>query len=309
MDTSNETPALVAVDWGTSSLRIWAMSRTGAVLAERRSDEGMSRLDRSEFEPVLRRHLTAIGNIPRNIPVIICGMAGARQGWREAPYVAIPATLDAICNQALTVPAAGLDVRILPGLCDLRPHQDEVMRGEETQLLGLLLDDPNHTGEVCLPGTHTKWVSLKDGQITKFSTTMAGELFAVLSQHSILQHTIAGASPSGDPHSPAFQTGFGCGYGGRLPLTTWLFRIRGSGLLHGMAAEAAADTLSGLLIGDEIAGLGYHHVTLIASGNLAALYEGALKMAGRYVRMIDASTAVQRGLLFAARRLWPQAFL
>jgi 2-dehydro-3-deoxygalactonokinase len=301
MDTTHEPIALAAADWGTSSLRIWALSRSGRVLAERRSDEGMSRLQPTDFEPVLRRHLEALGATALNLPVIICGMAGARQGWCEAAYVDIPVGLGAICGQALAVPAAGLDVRILPGLCDRRPGLEDVMRGEETQLLGLFLENPFHTGLVCLPGTHSKWVKLEAGQIIGFHTCMTGELFALLSQHSILRHSLAGATPSGDPQSPGFQRGLRSG----LDLMSALFSIRAAGLLRDMPPAEAADTLSGMLIGAEIKGFNDVPVTLIAGDSLATLYEAALTMRNHYVTVIDATTAVQDGLLFAARRLWP----
>jgi 2-dehydro-3-deoxygalactonokinase len=299
MDATHQPVALAAADWGTSSLRIWALSRAGEILAERRSDEGMSRLQPTEFEPVLRRHLQVLGATP---PVVICGMAGARQGWREAPYVDIPVGLATISGQALCVPAAGLDVRILPGLCDRRPGQEDVMRGEETQLLGLLLDNPSHTGLVCLPGTHSKWVTLEAGQVTGFRTSMTGELFALLSQHSVLRHSIAGAIPSGDPQSPGFQRGLHCA----LDLTAALFTIRAASLLRDVPPAEAADTLSGMLIGAEINGFGDVPVTLIASGSLATLYEGALKTKNHSVDVVDATTAVLSGLLFAARRVWPE---
>jgi 2-dehydro-3-deoxygalactonokinase len=233
--------------------------------------------------------------------VVICGMAGARQGWREADYVNIPIGLDAISGQALAVAAAGLDVRILPGLCDRRPGREDVMRGEETQLLGLFLENPWQSGLVCLPGTHTKWVTLEGGQISGFRTTMTGELFAVLSQHSVLRHSLAGATPSNDPQSPGFHSGFHYGMG----LMSGLFTIRAAGLLRNVPPDEAADTLSGMLIGAEVRGVSEFEVTLVASGSLAALYEGALKMSGHEVRVVDATAAVQRGLLFAARRLWP----
>ncbi len=306
MDATQEPVALAAADWGTSSLRVWALSRIGQVLAERRSDEGMSRLQPADFEPALRRHLESIGAATPDLPVVICGMAGARQGWREAAYADIPIGLDAICRQALSVPATGLDVRILPGLCDRRPGQEDVMRGEETQLMGLLLDDPLHSGLVCLPGTHTKWVTMEAGQITRFRTSMTGELFDVISRQSVLHHSLKGAVASGDPASQGFQTGFHRGLGRPDLLVSSLFTIRATGLLRDVPAAEAIDMLSGMLIGAEISAVNDVAVTLIASGSLAKLYEGALRMTNHSVRVVDATTEVQRGLLFAARRLWPE---
>ena len=308
--------ALAAADWGTSSLRVWALSSAGSVLAERRSDEGMARLPPGEFEPVLRGHLGALGAAlgleGAALPVVLCGMVGARQGWREAGYVDVPARLGALCARALAIPAAGLDVRILPGLANRQEGREDVMRGEETQLLGLLQAEPSLSGLVCLPGTHSKWVRMQDGAVLGFSTAMTGELFAVLSQHSVLRHSLDGAGPSGDPDSPAFLEGVARGLAEPERLTAMLFGVRAATMLHGTAGTAAADMLSGLLIGTEIAGAGAAPgtpLTLVAGGSLAALYGRALALAGHAARVVDAEGAAQRGLWLAAQQLWEGRFI
>ncbi len=301
--------ALVAADWGTSSLRVWAFSRAGAVLAERRSGDGMARLQPDAFEAVLRRHLDDMGlpGAPDPLPVVVCGMAGARQGWREAPYADVPADIGTICGQAVAVPAQGLDVRILPGLA-VRAGQGDVMRGEETQLLGLLQAEPNLSGLVCLPGTHSKWVQMAAGRVTGFSTAMTGELFALLSQSSVLRHSLGDARPSGDPASPGFISGVARGLARPGHLLTDLFGVRAAALLQGVQGAAAADALSGLLIGAEIGGRetpAGAPVILVADGAMAQLYGKALDMAGCPVRIMGGEAGVQRGLLYAAQRLWP----
>ena len=304
---------LVAADWGTSSLRVWAISPTGVVMAERRSDEGMARLQPDGFEPVLRQHLAtlgiAMGETP--LPVLLCGMVGARQGWRQADYVDVPTRLDALYDHVLAIPAPGLDVRVMPGLADQRPEREDVMRGEETLLLGMLQPGSPVSGLVCLPGTHSKWVRLQDDEITGFSTAMTGEMFAVLGQHSVLRHSLNGAKPSGNPHAPAFLRGVGIGLAEPERLTMALFGLRSATLLRGASGTTVADMLSGLLIGAEIAAAGVPDgaaVTLIAEGSLAALYEGALALAGHATQIVEASSAVRAGLLLAARQIWPGQF-
>ncbi|HEU0149283.1 MAG TPA: 2-dehydro-3-deoxygalactonokinase, partial [Bradyrhizobium sp.] len=146
--------AFVAVDWGTSSFRGWLMAADGTVLAESRGPEGMLHCVDSGFAPVLRDHLVKLG-ANEHLPVLICGMAGAKQGWVEAPYLRTPTRLDALHEGAIQVDAPG-DVRILPGVAQARVEQPDVMRGEETQLLGITESD--FTGLVCIPGTHSKWV-------------------------------------------------------------------------------------------------------------------------------------------------------
>ncbi|HYI05188.1 MAG TPA: 2-dehydro-3-deoxygalactonokinase, partial [Reyranella sp.] len=191
----------VVVDWGTSSFRGWLMSGGGAVLAESRGGEGMLHCDGSAgFAPVLRDHLARLG-APAGAPVLICGMAGARQGWVEAPYIKVPTRLDALHEGTIQVDAPG-DIRILPGVAQARADQPDVMRGEETQLLGVT--EPGFTGLVCIPGTHSKWIRIEAGVIVEFSTYMTGELFSVIAQHSILAHAIEGSAPA---DGEAFRAG------------------------------------------------------------------------------------------------------
>lgn len=178
-------PAFIAVDWGTTSFRLWLLSRSGAVLAERRSAEGMTTAMRTGFAEVLQSHLDAIG-APDNLPVLVCGMAGARQGWVEAGYIDVPASLSAVLDGAVRVPGQARDVRILPGLAQRDKNAPDVMRGEETQLLGALASADAGEKLVCMPGTHSKWVTVKGGDVTGFATFMTGELFEVISKQTIL---------------------------------------------------------------------------------------------------------------------------
>ena len=129
--------AYVAVDWGTSSFRLWLVDRAGDVLGERRSHEGMMAAGKLGFATVLQSHLEAVGAAPA-LPVVVCGMAGARQGWVEAGYVDTPARLASIPEHAVPVPGQDRDIRILPGIAQRDPKAPDVMRGEETQLLGAL---------------------------------------------------------------------------------------------------------------------------------------------------------------------------
>ncbi|MEM7190931.1 MAG: 2-dehydro-3-deoxygalactonokinase, partial [Pseudomonadota bacterium] len=163
-------PDWIAVDWGTSSLRAWAMGPDGAV-AEAASADGMARLEPAEFEPAL---LALVGDWLGDTatPIVACGMVGAKQGWCEAPYAAVPCRpLDAAA--CVRVPAIDrrIDMRIIPGLS--QDHPADVMRGEETQISGFLAAEPDFAGTICLPGTHTKWASVADGIVSQFQTAPA----------------------------------------------------------------------------------------------------------------------------------------
>ena len=180
----------IAVDWGTSNLRAWLMGKDG-VIGMVTSDKGMGALERDGFEPELLRLVGDYLPESGTVPVIACGMVGARQGWHEAPYVTTPCTAPGV-GQAVTpeVRDPRLKVRILPGVSQASPA--DVMRGEETQIAGFLAANPEFDGVLCLPGTHTKWVHISAREIVSFRTFMTGEIFALLSGQSVLRHSVAG---------------------------------------------------------------------------------------------------------------------
>ncbi|MBE7182997.1 MAG: 2-dehydro-3-deoxygalactonokinase [Methylobacterium mesophilicum] len=299
--------AFAAVDWGSSHVRLWLMDETGEVLAERRSADGMLKAQ-GKFGEILEDHLSAFG-VPEKLPVFACGMVGARQGWVEAPYVAVPAALETIFAQAVRVSHEKRPVLILPGLSQGSPA--DVMRGEETQLAGLVETLRPGAALACLPGTHSKWAELDGDRVAGFATYLTGELFAVLREHSILRHSLADAEPASGP-SAVFRTA--CGEileDGDLPGR--LFGVRAGGLLSGTSANDSAARLSGLLIGAEIFAARQRFagssmpVLLVASGTMRALYEAALELAGLPFTHADADLSVRAGLYAAARHyreLW-----
>ena len=305
MTNTSSAPAFVAIDWGTSSFRAWLLRADGTPLAETRSGEGMQHCAATGFEPVLRKHLAQL-QAPDHLPVLICGMAGARQGWIEAPYLRTPTHLHALHEGAVRVPVAG-DIRILPGVAQPDPAHPDVMRGEETQLLGVT--EPDFSGLVCIPGTHSKWVRIAAGRVVEFTTYMTGELFSVLSRHSILTHAVQGDDAPVTGDSAPFRAGLAAARAEPAELTAALFRVRAGQLLgFGERADGAAQ-LSGLLLGAEIAAASQRHgtgqpVRLIAAGSLGALYAAALAEAGFAVATLDAEDASRRGLCKAAIHLW-----
>lgn len=304
--------AFVVVDWGTSSFRGWLMSADGETLAESRGGEGMLHCTGggagAGFAPVLRDHLARLG-APEGVPVLICGMAGARQGWAEAPYLKTPTRLDALYEGAIRIDAPG-DIRILPGIAQARPERPDVMRGEETQLLGVT--EPDFTGLVCIPGTHSKWVRIEAGRIVEFSTYMTGELYSVIAQHSILAHALETAGNGTSPlaaDSQPFREGLSMALAEPAALTASLFRLRAAQLLGFEQRADGAARLSGLLIGTELADALHRHgplrsMRLIGAGALGRLYEAALAGQGLDVTTVDAEQAARLGLAKAAISLW-----
>ncbi|MDQ0319342.1 2-dehydro-3-deoxygalactonokinase [Pararhizobium capsulatum DSM 1112] len=301
-------PSYAAVDWGTTSFRLWLVGENGDVIGERRSGEGMTTAAKTGFSAILETHLAAVG-APAHLPVVVCGMAGARQAWVEAGYLDTPAPLSGIVGAAVTVPDDNRDIRILPGLAQRSQEHPDVMRGEETQLLGAAASLGNGNHIVCMPGTHSKWVRLTGGVVEGFSTFMTGELFDVISKHSILAQAMVDAGAF-DGENTVFLDAVA--HAGQNPAmgTNLLFTVRSGQLLHGLSPIDAKARLSGTLIGLEIAGAlssarPGSSVCLVASGPLAALYRSALQALQLEPTIIDADEAVRHGLAAAARTLWP----
>ncbi|MFE3838946.1 2-dehydro-3-deoxygalactonokinase [Pseudogemmobacter sonorensis] len=289
-------PDWIAIDWGTSNLRVWAIAASGAILARAGSDEGMARLSPDGFEPALLRLIGGwLGTRP--LPALACGMVGARQGWTEAAYRAIPcAPLDPAALTRAPTRDPRLDLRIAPGLSQDRPA--DVMRGEETQIAGALMLEPGFDGVVCLPGTHSKWAHVSAGEVVSFQTHMTGELFELVSRQSVLRHSL-GADDA--PHrEEAFLAAVSDAISRPERIGSRLFGIRAEGLLHGLAPATARARLSGLLIGMELAAarpywLG-QPVALIGSSGLARAYATALAAQGAQTRSLDATACTLAGL-------------
>jgi 2-dehydro-3-deoxygalactonokinase len=292
----------IGVDWGTSNVRAWGLAPDGRVVAEASSDKGMSKLDRAGFEPAL---LDLIGDWlhGRRTPVIACGMVGARQGWLEVPYRDTPCS--PVAADGAGHPKAHdprLLVSIVPGLRQIDPTPD-VMRGEETQIAGLLSEESAFEGVVCLPGTHTKWVRIAVGEIIFFQTFMTGELFELIGTHSVLRHSLDGTGwEDGE-----FMNSVEAMMAAPETLAARLFSIRAEALVSGLAPAAARSRLSGLLIGAELAAARGHwrgrHVAIVGTSLQAELYGKALSSLGAKARSVDATKVTLAGLKSAHQQI------
>lgn len=289
----------IAVDWGTSNMRAWAMSASGTVLAEATSDQGMGQLTKDGFEPAL---LAAIGKwITGPTTVIACGMVGSRQAWVEAPYAAVPCgTLPEGLVKAPTQ-HPDLTVHVIRGIKQTDPA--DVMRGEETQISGFLAHNKNWDGVICLPGTHTKWVHISADEVVSFQTFMTGELFSAISRQTVLRHSIA--TEGWD--NAAFAEGLDMSLSRPERLASRLFSLRAKSLLNEMSGTAARAQLSGLLIGAEIAAskpywLG-QQIAVIGDSGLSKLYITALATQAAPATQVNASAITLAGLTTAYQRL------
>ncbi|MGB0904325.1 MAG: 2-dehydro-3-deoxygalactonokinase [Mangrovicoccus sp.] len=287
------TPDWIAVDWGTSRLRVWAMSG-GSVYAKASSDQGMGTLSPDQFEPALLSLIEDWLEKYGPLPLLACGMVGAKQGWVEAPYVPVPCKP----SQAKLCQAPNRDPRlfmqIAPGLSQNAPP--DVMRGEETQIAGFLALNPGWDGVMCLPGTHTKWAHISAGEVVSFQSFMTGELLALLSNHSVLRLTLTDEGWADD----AFATGVNDSLSRPQRLAAELFTLRADALLHGTEAAQSRARLTGLLIGAELAAarpywLG-QQVAVIGGGAQVKSYCSALRIVGLSPVEADGSAMTRAGL-------------
>jgi 2-dehydro-3-deoxygalactonokinase len=292
----------IAVDWGTSHLRLWRMAPSGAILGRRDSDQGMSRLAPAEFEPVLLSLLAEDLPTDGHLTVICCGMAGSRQGWAEARYLPVPSAPPGIAQAAhVQTQSKRLSVHILPGLSQSSPA--DVMRGEETQIAGFLTTEPAFDGVLCLPGTHCKWAHVSAGEVVSFRTFMTGEIFALLSGQSVLRHSVAASGL--DPE--AFRGAVAHAISRPQALAGDLFALRAEALLAGLDATVARSRLSGLLIGAELAAarpywLG-RDVVIVGASGIASAYASALSAQGVAPRVVSAEEMTLNGLRAAYAEL------
>ena len=290
-------PEWIALDWGTSNLRGWAMQGATSI-AQAQSNAGMGALDRLAFEPALVS-LISDWQITPATPIIACGMVGARQGWVEAPYAAVPS---APLQKGFACPnTEGLNVHIIPGLKQTTPP--DVMRGEETQIAGFLALNPGWDGVICLPGTHTKWAQISAGEVVSFQTFLTGEMFAFFSAASVLRHSVA---PEG-MDDPTFDAAVSDALSHPARLAAQLFTLRADDLLNAADATKARARLSGLLIGAELAAskpywLG-QSVAILGPDGPARLYAQALAAQGVPATITDAPRMTLAGLTAAYRML------
>ncbi|MFJ2712563.1 2-dehydro-3-deoxygalactonokinase [Pseudomonas sp. NPDC087346] len=310
---------LIALDWGTTSLRAYKLAADGVVLEQRSLSSGIMQLPKTPriingrecadgFELAFDEACGDWLDAQPELPVIACGMVGSAQGWREAAYRDTPANVADLGNSLQTIRSLrDTLVHIVPGVIQ-RSRLPNVMRGEETQVLGVLQNlTPEAGGDLLigLPGSHSKWVEVADGCITRFDTFMTGEVFAVLSEHSILGRTQQqGATFDAQAFDRGVQVALSAD--GELGVLSTLFSARTLGLTGELSPTAQADYLSGLMIGHELAALAavqrqrrnsVHLPSIILIGNsqLCARYSRALDACG-FAKVTLAEQATERGL-------------
>lgn len=284
---------MIGIDWGTSSFRAFRLDPAGAIRERRSAPRGIMSIEDGKYaEELLRQAGDWLAD--GETRVLMCGMVGSRQGWREAPYLPCPAGPADIAAALVPVPFDGADVLLVPGLTDAdAAGTPEVMRGEETQILGVL-SQIGTDGLACLPGSHSKWARIEAGRIAAFSTHLSGEAFSALRGHTILGRMMR----DGPTDEAAFDRGVArsADPGGLLH---HLFGVRTLALFGRLAETEGASYLSGLLIGHEVRAAlahgGAEPVHLVGAAPLCALYARAIAACGGAFGIHDEDAAA-RGL-------------
>jgi 2-dehydro-3-deoxygalactonokinase len=290
------TEGFIAVDWGTTNRRAYRLDSTGQCVEEFEDDNGVLSVTGGGFPAAIAEIRERLGDHP----LLLAGMIGSNRGWQDAGYVPAPAGIDDLVT-ALVWP--GEREAIVPGVSYLKNDRADVMRGEEVQLLGGVaagLIDPD--GLVCHPGTHNKWVTLREGKLNAFRTVMTGELFSLLKEHSILSDLLQGEVEPNDVFKEAARYAI---YNEALPAD--LFGVRARVLLGQARKEDAAAYTSGLLIGSDVRiGLSLPtgaQVTAVGRPELTRLYAAAIGEASRDAVELDGERCFLAGVQEIAKRI------
>jgi 2-dehydro-3-deoxygalactonokinase len=306
----------VAGDWGTSHLRLFLCRQTQ--LLDQCAGPGVAHFapgpDAPSFPATLAGLLAPWMREHGTLPIWLAGMVGSRNGWHETPYVAAPADVRALAAAVFHFESAGLAVAIAPGLRCTNPlGAPDLMRGEETQICGALATNPQLAQErqiLVLPGTHTKWVLLEQGQIVTFQTTLSGELYGLLKDHSMLARAGTSASLSPEATAEATRRGFELGLArvrtvSEVPFTHLIFEARSRQISGDWSQPQALGFLSGLLIcqdvqgaltlfGNELDAAGM--ATVIGAPEVMDLYQRVLAAHSIQAKLVAAADATIAGL-------------
>ena len=304
-------PVLIALDWGSTRFRGWLLDANGQALGSFDKELGILKIKDSSFSYIFEKIVKTWFKDHGRLPVIASGMIGSLQGWMEAPYVETPAGIEEFAKHLVYVPSNSNDeyenqsIAIVPGMNHWDEGVPDVMRGEETQVAGIIWKQ-KQSGCYVLPGTHSKWVFTKSGRVESFMTFMSGEIFSVMVEHSILGRLMEGEKRDEE----AFTNGCNQALNSSHGLLSQLFSARTMGLFQQVEAKGIHSFLSGLIIGSEIkegisrsfqnSNFSETKVKLIGEISLCALYKKAFEIAGVQAKLIK-NNPVINGLFQIAK--------
>ncbi|MGI9521386.1 MAG: 2-dehydro-3-deoxygalactonokinase [Hyphomicrobiaceae bacterium] len=298
---------LIAVDWGTTSLRCYLISSTGDILEQCVSGEGILNVANGDFLATLERQVGNLKAAAGTLPILMSGMIGSRQGWVEAPYVSSPTGVAGLARSLIRLNSGSRigPVWLVPGVSTQSAEGvPDVMRGEETQIFGAMLELKTDSGVFVLPGTHSKWVTVRDCHIVSFQTYMTGEIYLALLDHTILGRLVSVR----DHDAEGFRAGVRASRrtdGRPGQLLHQLFSVRTLALFDQISTGATASYLSGLLIGSELcaaadtADIADTAFYVMATSTLSTLYIDAANVLGLRAAGVDDHNIVGGYLMIA----------
>jgi 2-dehydro-3-deoxygalactonokinase len=293
---------MIGVDWGTTNFRAFRITPAGTIRDRRTALRGLVNVPNNRFSDTLREEIGPWLAVGEN-HVLLSGMIGSRQGWKEAPYLPCPAGAPEIAAALVGIEFDWAQVKLVPGLSSTdEAGVAEVMRGEETQVFGVL-DAMGGDGLACLPGTHSKWVRVEDRRITGFTTHMTGEAFGALRGYTILGRMMREGPSDGAPFDAGVRRA-----GDPGGLLHHIFGARAEVLAGRLAETEAAAYLSGILIGHEVsaalAGRQGEVVHVIGAAELTALYARAISAHGGFPERHDGEAAACGLALIGGHAAW-----
>ena len=282
----------VALDWGTTNFRAYLMNNDD-IIDQISTQEGMKFVNQNDFEKILIRNISAWYQKFNFKLVIASGMVGAKQGWIEVPYIECPCDLSNLNFKTLNI-LGDVKVYILSGISQLKPA--DVIRGEETQIAGFLLNNTDFKGSICLPGTHSKWVNVDSYKIKNFSTFLTGELYEIVKNYSILKHSVR----TNEFVAEIIKSAANLIFENPSLISNKLFEIRAENLLKNSDQILNNSKLIGYLLGIELSGsINYwkdKDLIIIGSSNLNNYYELILNERSKTVRLYNSNDMVLQGL-------------
>lgn len=284
------TPYIVAVDWGTSSFRARLVDKFGQVISETSTDEGILK-SKGRFEQVLQKNVIQLSHYHEGIPIVMSGMIGSKNGWFEAKYTDLPCTVDSLVQDMSVIPSTLGDILLIPGVCKRGEHAD-VIRGEETEVMGAIqllgLQDAN----MIIPGTHSKVVTIQNGIFNDFKTFLTGEMFFALCESTILGAFGIDVDSQSEAFKMGVKRGFDSHHSGEL--LHHIFLARSRVLLNDLDEKASASFLSGVLIGSEIGASVYQQndIWIMGNGKLPLAYQTALQSLNFNAQIVPNNTVV-----------------
>lgn len=290
----------IAVDWGTSSFRAYLIKNN--IVSDRiETKDGMKFINNNSFEKTFISLVENWLDDYQTTEVLASGMVGARQGWSEAPYQETPCDLNNIKFISPLINDNRIALKIFSGISQI--DQPDVMRGEETQVAGFFNDNPDFEGSVCLPGTHSKWIKVKDQNIVKFQTFMTGELFEVISQNTVLMHSVKSNKTDQEELLKSVDLIF------KNPslFGNALFKLRADDLINSRNKIIYKSRLSGYLLGLELLGsIDYwkkSKIALIGNKELNKLYSYVLKDRVSSIVFYEAEDMTLKGLKYFKEKI------